>query len=170
MKWVGKSDIFLILSIYFHISFLLVLDANTPISNYLNFIWNAQLKYAAQNAANMNVDIVIIHEIIIHVSCYCCGGWLNVPIKHAAHSPTIHCYHNRMELICSHRPRQYSWDTTRYSHILQAYTSRSAKIRECCIYSDFSPKHTAARDCSKKNNESNCNNVIPSATLRRTGQ
>lgn len=131
-------------------SFLLVLDANTPISNYLNWIWNAQLKYAAQNAANMNVDIVIIHEIIIHVSCYCCGGWLNVPIKHAAHSPTIHCYHNRMELICSHRPRQYSWDTTRYSHILQAYTSRSAKIREYCIYSDFSPKHTAARDCSKK--------------------
>lgn len=136
---------------YFRVWVWLLLVANTPISNYLNWIWNVQLKYAAQNATNTYVVIVIIHELIIHVSFYCCGGWLYVPLKHGAHSPTtIHCDHNRMELICSHRPRQYSWNTTRYSHILQAYTSRSAKIREC-LYIAIFPRN-AARDCSEKKN------------------
>lgn len=69
-------------------------------SQYERSYWN--------NSWNNYTRIVLLLRGLVFV---------RIPMKHAAHSPTIYCDHNRMELICSHRPRQYSWYTTRYTLI-----------------------------------------------------
>lgn len=126
---------------YFRVWVWLLLVANTPISNYLNWIWNVQLKYAAQNATNTYVVIVIIHELIIHVSFYCCGGWLYVPLKHGAHSPTN--YSLRSQSYGTHLFPSTSSIFMEHDKVLSYITSIHITFSEnkgMFVYSDFSPK------------------------------